>query len=54
MKLIMVDLDGTLFDTREVNYMAYQEAVGQFGYKIDYKYTANTVMEGTIWISFPR
>ncbi|MCI8662886.1 MAG: HAD family phosphatase [Hungatella sp.] len=38
MKLIMVDLDGTLFDTREVNYMAYQEAVGQFGYKIDYKY----------------
>lgn len=38
MKLIMVDLDGTLFDTKEVNYLAYQEAVQQFGYKIDYKY----------------
>lgn len=34
----MVDLDGTLFDTKEVNYLAYQEAVQQFGYKIDYKY----------------
>lgn len=38
MKLIMVDLDGTLFDTKEVNYLAYQEAVQQFGYEIDYEY----------------
>lgn len=38
MKLIMVDLDGTLFDTKDVNYLAYQEAVQQFGYEIDYEY----------------
>jgi len=38
MKLIMVDLDGTLFDTKEVNYLAYQEAIAPYGYTIDYKY----------------
>ena len=38
MKLIMVDLDGTLFDTREVNYRAYKEAVESFGFSIDYEY----------------
>ncbi|MCM1326118.1 MAG: HAD family phosphatase [Bacteroidales bacterium] len=38
MKLIMVDLDGTLFDTREVNYRAYQEAIMYYGFEIDYQY----------------
>lgn len=38
MRLIMIDLDGTLFDTKKVNYMAYQEAVSVYGYKIDYTY----------------
>jgi len=37
-KVMMADLDGTLFDTKEVNYKAYQEAVRLYGYDIDYKY----------------
>ena len=27
MKLMMIDLDGTLFDTKEINYRAYKEAI---------------------------
>lgn len=38
MKLIMVDLDGTLFDTKEVNYRAYKEALEAYGFDIDYEY----------------
>lgn len=38
MKLMMVDLDGTLFDTKEINYRAYKEAIEPYGYDIDYKY----------------
>lgn len=38
MKVLMVDLDGTLFDTREANYYAYKEAIESYGYEIDYKY----------------
>jgi len=38
MKLIMIDLDGTLFDTKEVNYLAYKEAIEPFGFSIDYDY----------------
>ncbi len=38
MKLIMVDLDGTLFDTKEVNYRAYKEAIETYGFQIDHKY----------------
>ncbi len=38
MKLIIVDLDGTLFDTKDINYYAYKEAVAGFGYDIDYDY----------------
>ena len=41
MKLMMIDLDGTLFDTRMVNYLAYQEAIEPYGYSIDYKYYCN-------------
>lgn len=38
MKVIMIDLDGTLFDTRMVNWLSYQEAIKPIGYEIDYKY----------------
>lgn len=37
-KLAIFDLDGTLFDTKEVNYLAYKEAIGKFGYRIDFMY----------------
>ncbi len=33
-KLAIFDLDGTLFDTVRVNYLAYQEALRPFGYEI--------------------
>lgn len=38
MKLVMVDLDGTLFDTRRVNYQSYAKAMEEFGYSLDYNY----------------
>lgn len=38
MKIIMVDLDGTLFDTKDVNYYSYSEALKIFGYELDYSY----------------
>ena len=41
MKVMMIDLDGTLFDTRMVNYLAYQEAIEPYGYSIDYKHYCN-------------
>lgn len=34
-KLAIFDLDGTLFDTKYLNYLAYNEAVGKFGKSID-------------------
>lgn len=38
MGLVIVDLDGTLFDTREVNFRAYSEAIKPYGYTIEYDY----------------
>ena len=38
MKLLITDLDGTLLDTKDVNYCAYREALKRFGYAIDYSY----------------
>lgn len=38
MKAILVDLDGTLFDTKEVNYNAYKKALEPYEYDIDYEY----------------
>lgn len=35
---MMVDLDGTLFDTSEVNYLAYKESMKPFGFDMDYSY----------------
>ena len=39
-KLAVFDLDGTLFDTKDVNFSAYSKALEDLGYKekIDYKY----------------
>ena len=34
----MIDLDGTLFDTKEINFRAYKEAIEPYGFDIDYKY----------------
>lgn len=38
MKLVIVDLDGTLFDTKDVNYHAYKDAIVPYGYDMNYKY----------------
>lgn len=38
MKLIITDLDGTLFDTKDVNYYAYKEAIKEYGYDLDYSH----------------
>lgn len=37
-KLALFDLDGTLFDTRKINYNAYSKALLEYGYKINYDY----------------
>lgn len=37
-KLAIFDLDGTLFDTKEVNYYAYKEAISKYDYHLDYEY----------------
>lgn len=37
-KLALFDLDGTLFNTNDVNYFAYNEALNENGYSIDYEY----------------
>lgn len=36
--VVMVDLDGTLIDTKEVNFMAYSDALMEFNYKMDRDY----------------
>jgi len=41
MKVALFDLDGTLFDTREVNYCAYAKAVEDFGYHLDRDFFIN-------------
>lgn len=37
-KLALFDLDGTLFNTNDVNYWAYYTALSERGYEIDYQY----------------
>lgn len=37
-KLAMFDLDGTLFDTRSLNYLAYKAALEKFNFKLDKEY----------------
>lgn len=36
-KLALFDLDGTLFDTRRVNYQSYRYALEKFGVKLDFE-----------------
>lgn len=36
--LALFDLDGTLFDTSEVNYFAYKDALEPFGIKLQKKF----------------
>lgn len=38
MKLILCDLDGTLINTKEINYRAYSKSMEMFGYSIDYAF----------------
>ena len=40
-KLALFDLDGTLFNTSDVNYWAYSSALSEKGYSIDYEYYCN-------------
>lgn len=37
-KLAIFDLDGTLFDTKEVNFYSYKQAMEKYDYKLEYKY----------------
>ena len=37
-RLLIFDLDGTLCDTKAVNYHAYREALEKYDYVLDYKY----------------
>jgi beta-phosphoglucomutase len=37
-KLAIFDLDGTLFDTKDINYLSYKQAINEEGYDLDYNY----------------
>lgn len=37
-KLAIFDLDGTLFDTKDVNYYSYKEALKEFNVELDYDF----------------
>lgn len=37
-KLAIFDLDGTLYDTRRVNYFSYRKALEQFGCTLEYEF----------------
>ncbi len=51
-KLAIFDLDGTLFDTKDVNYYAYKDAMSSLNYNLDYGYFVSIVMEDITWIFF--
>jgi len=38
MKLAIFDMDGTLFNTNEINYNAYKKALEPFGVSLDYEF----------------
>lgn len=40
-KLAIFDLDGTLFDTKDINYCAYKEALEKYGYSLNYTQFCN-------------
>lgn len=37
-KLAIFDLDGTLFDTKDVNFSSYKFALDKYGYNLEYEY----------------
>lgn len=37
-KLAIFDLDGTLFNTEDVNFAAYESALNHYGYNLEYEY----------------
>ncbi len=39
--LAIFDLDGTLFDTGEVNYFSYKDALSEYGFNLDKDYFVN-------------
>ena len=41
MKLAIFDMDGTLYNTNDINYYAYKEAMSKYNIEIDYKYYCN-------------
>ena len=41
MKLAIFDMDGTLFNTNDVNYYAYKEALEKYNVDLDYDYYCN-------------
>ena len=38
MKLAIFDMDGTLYNTNDVNYYAYKEALKEYNVELDYEY----------------
>lgn len=38
MKLALFDMDGTLYNTNDINYYAYKEALDQYHVELDYNY----------------
>lgn len=40
-QLAIFDLDGTLFDTRDVNFYAYEQALNELGFALDYETYTN-------------
>lgn len=41
MKLAIFDMDGTLFNTNDINYYAYKEALNKYNIDLDYEYYCN-------------
>lgn len=41
MKLAIFDMDGTLYNTNNINYYAYKEALDKYDIKMDYDYYCN-------------
>ena len=50
-KLAIFDLDGTLFDTRMVNYQAYKVALNKYGVPLDYEEFA-TMFNGRLYKTY--
>lgn len=43
LKLVILDMDGTLFDTTDVNYYSYKEAIAEYGYDVDHDFYKNEI-----------